>query len=208
MRTFRLPAANLPGIPAERSDMAANVSSPYAGAPPARHPGARVAVGLLGLAALVVGVVLLFHPVSAAHALALLVGLGFVVAGLLEVVAGWGSGHRTAALVVGALLVVGGVLAAVWPHVTLWTLALIVGLSLIVHGIVRIALATTARAEVPGWGWLAFAGVVNVLVGVLAIAWPQATVLVLSLVLGIQVALFGVLLLVAAFLHPTTDSGS
>ena len=161
--------------------MAANVSSPYAGAPPARHTGIRVAVGLLGLAALVVGVVLLFHPVTAAHALALLVGLGFVL---------------------------GGVLAAAWPNATLWTIALIVGLSLIVHGIVRIALATSARAEITGWGWLAFAGVVNVLVGVLAIAWPQATVLVLSLLLGIQVAVFGLLLLVAAFLRPAPDSRS
>jgi uncharacterized membrane protein HdeD (DUF308 family) len=188
--------------------MAANVSSPYAGAPPARHTGVRVAAGVLGLAALVLGIVLLFHPVSAAHALALLIGLGFVLAGLLEVAAGWSSGHRVAALLVGALLVVGGVLAAVWPHVTLWALALIVGLSLIAHGIVRIALATTLRGEVPGWGWLAFAGVVNVLVGVLAIAWPQASVLVLSLVVGIQIALFGVLLLAAAFLHPTPDSRS
>jgi uncharacterized membrane protein HdeD (DUF308 family) len=188
--------------------MTADVSSPYASAPPARHAGARIAVGLLGLAALVVGIVLLFHPVSAAHALALLIGLGFVLAGLLEMAAGWGSGHRVTAFVVGALLVVGGVLAAVWPHVTLWTLALIVGLSLIVHGIVRIALATSVRGEVPGWGWLAFAGVVNVLVGVLAIAWPEATVLVLSLVLGIQIALFGALLLVAAFVHPAPESRS
>ena len=131
-----------------------------------------------------------------------------VVAGLLEMAAGWAAGHKVVSFAVGALLVLGGVLAAVWPHVTLGVLALIVGLSLIVHGIVRIAIATQARAEIQGWGWLAFAGVVNVLFGVLAIAWPKATVLVLSVVLGIQVAVFGLLLLVAAFVHPTPDSGS
>jgi uncharacterized membrane protein HdeD (DUF308 family) len=43
---------------------------------------------------------------------------------------------------------------------------------------------------------------VNVLVGVLAIAWPKATVLVLSVVLGLQVAVFGLLLLCAAFIRP------
>jgi uncharacterized membrane protein HdeD (DUF308 family) len=188
--------------------MPADVSSPYAGAPPARHTGMRVAVGLLGLAALVVGIVLMLHPTTAAHALALLVGLGFVVAGLLEAAVGWNSAHRGTALLLGALFVVAGVLAAVWPRVTLGALALIVGLSLIVHGIARIAIATSARAEISGWGWLAFAGVVNVLVGVLAIAWPKATVLVLSLVIGIQVAVFGLLLLVAAFLNPASDHGS
>jgi uncharacterized membrane protein HdeD (DUF308 family) len=179
--------------------MAANVSSAFAGAPPARHTGVRVAAGLLGLAALVVGIVLLFHPASAAHTLALLIGLGFVLAGLLEMAVGWNSGHRVATLVLGAVLVVAGIVAGSWVGLTLWTLVLITGLSLIVHGIARIALAVAARHEVPSWGWLAVAGAVNVLLGVLAIVWPQATVLVLSLVLGIQVALFGLVLLVAAF---------
>jgi uncharacterized membrane protein HdeD (DUF308 family) len=188
--------------------MAANVSSPYAGAPPARHTGARVAAGLLGLGALVVGIVLLFHPVTAAHGLALLVGLGFVLAGLLEVAAGWSSGHRVAVLVLGAVLVVAGILAAAWPGVTLRVLVLIAGLSLIGHGLAQLGLAVAARREIPTWGWMAFAGAVNLLVGALAIAWPQATVLVLCLVLGIQVAVLGLVLLVAAFLHPTPDSGS
>lgn len=180
--------------------MTAGVSSPYASAPPTRHTVTRVVVGVLGLAALALGIVLLFHPTAAAHTLALLIGISFIVAGLLEAAVAWSAGHRGASLAVGALLVIGGVLAAVWPHVSLWTLALLVGLSLIVHGIVRIAVATSARAEIPGWGWLAFAGVVNVFIGVLAIAWPQVTVLVLSIVLGIQIALFGLLLLIASFL--------
>jgi uncharacterized membrane protein HdeD (DUF308 family) len=188
--------------------MAAHASSPFAGTAPARHTGARVAVGLLGLAALVVGVVLLFHPVAAAHALALLVGLGFVLAGLLEMASGWASGHRVATLALGALLVVAGILAATWPRLTLATLALITGLSLIAHGVARIGLAVVARAEVQRWGWLAAVGVVNVLVGVLALAWPKATVLVLSLVLGIQVAVFGLVLLAAAFVRSIPDSGS
>jgi uncharacterized membrane protein HdeD (DUF308 family) len=185
--------------------MTADVSSPYASAPPARHTGLRVAAGALGLAVLALGIVLLFHPTAAAHTLAVLVGISFVVAGLLEIAVGWGSGQRGATLAVGVLLVIGGVLAAVWPGVTLWILVLITGLSLVLHGIARIAVATSARAEIPGWGWLAAAGVVNVLVGVLAIAWPKATVLVLSVVLGIQIALFGLLLLAVAFL-PTDRS--
>jgi uncharacterized membrane protein HdeD (DUF308 family) len=188
--------------------MAANVTSAYAGPSPARHTGTRVVVGLLGLAALVVGIVLLFHPVTAAHALALLIGLGLVIGGLLEAAVGWASTRRVPALVVGAVLVVGGVLAAVWPEVTLKTLALIVGLSLIVHGIVRIAVAVSARAQIPHWGWLAAAGVANVLIGGIAIAWPEATVLVLSVLLGIQVAGFGLVLLATAFLDPAARTGA
>jgi uncharacterized membrane protein HdeD (DUF308 family) len=182
--------------------MTANVSSTYAGATPDKHTGLRVVVGLLGLAAVVVGVVLLFNPVAAARTLALLLGLAFVIGGLLEIAVGWDAeNRRVASLLLGAVLVIGGVLAAVWPGVTLFTLALITGLSLIIHGAARVGLAVVARREIESWGWLALAGAVNVLIGVLAIAWPQATVLVLSLILGAQITVFGVLLLVAAFMH-------
>jgi uncharacterized membrane protein HdeD (DUF308 family) len=183
--------------------MTANVSSPYAGATPTRHTGMRVAAGLLGLAAVAVGVVLLFNPVAAARTLALLLGLAFVIGGLLEIAVGWDAEHRRwASFALGAVLVIGGVLAAVWPGVTLFGLALITGLSLILHGAGRIGMAVVARGEIQGWGWLVLAGALNVIVGVIAIAWPQATVFVLSLVLGAQIAVFGMLLLVAAFWHP------
>jgi uncharacterized membrane protein HdeD (DUF308 family) len=185
--------------------MTANVSGMYADASPSRrsgHTGMRVVVGLLGAAPLVVGLVLLFNPVAAAHTLALLIGLAFVIGGALEIAVGWDSGRRWGSVVLGAILVVGGVLAAAWPGPTLFTVALITGLSLIAHGAVRIGVAVTAREEIPSWGWLALAGAVNVIAGVVAIAWPQATVFVLSLILGAQIAVFGLLLLAAAFMHP------
>lgn len=163
------------------------------------HPDLRVVTGLLGAATVVLGIVLLFNPTSAAHLLAVLIGIAFMIGGVLEIAVGWTVGSRLAATVLGAVLIVGGVVAAVWPNVTLWTVALIVGLLLIVHGIGRVAVAVSERDVVPSWGWLAAAGVVNVLVGVLAIAWPNATVWVLAVVLGIQIVVFGALLLAVAF---------
>jgi uncharacterized membrane protein HdeD (DUF308 family) len=155
--------------------------------------------GLLGAATLALGIVLLFNPTSAAHLLAVLIGAAFVVGGGLEVAVGWSRGQRVGAVILGAVLVVGGILAASWPSVTLWTVALIVGLSLIVHGVGRIAIALTERHRAPGWGWLLAVGVLNVVIGVLAIAWPDATVFVLAVILGTEIALFGALLLAAAF---------
>jgi uncharacterized membrane protein HdeD (DUF308 family) len=189
--------------------MSADVSSSYADAGPSRHTGTRVAVGLLGAAALVVGIVLLFNPVAAARTLALLLGLSLAIGGLLEIAVGWDSGKRRwLSLVLGGILVVGGILAVVWPGITLVALAWITGLTLVVHGAARVGLALVARDEIPSWGWLVLAGAVNVLLGVLAIAWPEATVLVLSLILGAQIAAFGLLLLIAAFVHPGARAGA
>src|SRR5215213_8127330 len=152
--------------------MSADVSSPYANATGSKHTGMRVAIGLLGVAALVIGVVLLFNPVAAARTLALLLGLSLVIGGLLEMAVGWGAeSRRWVSVALGAVLVLGGVLAVVWPGITLFTLALITGTSLIVHGGARIGLAVVERHEIEGWGWLALAGAVNALVGVVAIAW-------------------------------------
>jgi uncharacterized membrane protein HdeD (DUF308 family) len=184
--------------------MTADVSSSYSGAPPARYSGlARTGIAVLGAAAVIVGIVLTFHPVAAARTLGLLLGLALVITGCLEIAVGWDTDRRGRGLL-GVVLVLGGLLSAFWPGVTVWTLAVLTGVSLLVHGIGRIVLAFAGRAEIPGWGWLALAGALNVVVGVLALSWPEATVLVLSLILGAQIVVFGLLLLISAFVGTRT----
>jgi uncharacterized membrane protein HdeD (DUF308 family) len=156
-------------------------------------------MALFGGAAVVLGGVLLFNPFIAVRTLALLLGLSLVIGGCLEIALGWESGRRISAIVLGAILIVGGLLAAFWPAATVWTLAVLTGVSLLVHGLTRVVVAFTARSEIAGWGWLALAGAVNIVVGILALAWPGVTVLILSVILGLQVLAFGVLVLVAAF---------
>jgi uncharacterized membrane protein HdeD (DUF308 family) len=179
--------------------MTADPTRPYSGATANRSGMARVGMGVFGAAAVVVGGVLLFNPYAAVRTLALLLGLALVIGGCLEIALGWESDRLGPAVVLGGVLVVGGLLAAFWPGVTVWTLAVLTGVSLLVHGLTRIALAIAGRGVIPGWGWLALAGVVNVVVGILALAWPEATVLVLSVLLGLQVLAFGVIVLVTAF---------
>jgi uncharacterized membrane protein HdeD (DUF308 family) len=74
------------------------------------------------------------------------------------------------------------------------------GVSLLLHGIGRVAVAVAGRAEIPHWGWLALAGAFNIVIGILALSWPEATVRVLCLLLGAEVVVFGLLLLIWAFL--------
>jgi uncharacterized membrane protein HdeD (DUF308 family) len=187
--------------------MTADVSSPYSGAPPAKRSGiGRAGLAVFGVAVVVVGGFLLFNPYEAARTLALLIGLALLVGGCLEIALAWGSGRRGLAILPGAVLVVGGLVTAFWPEATLWTLAVLTGLSLLIHGIGRLALAFLGRREIPGWGWYALAGAFNIVVGILALVWPQATVAVLSLILGVQVIVFGLFLLVAAFTGRRVDA--
>ena len=180
--------------------MTAEVSSSYPGAPPARYSGAvRAGIAVLGAAAVVLGLVLVFDVVAATRTVGLVVGLALVANGCLEIAVGWGTGERARGVVLGGVLVAGGLVAASWPGVTVWTLAVLTGVSLLLHGIGRVAVAVADRAEIPHWGWLALAGAFNIVVGILALSWPEATVRVLCLLLGAEVVVFGLLLLIWAF---------
>jgi uncharacterized membrane protein HdeD (DUF308 family) len=181
--------------------MSAGVSSSHSGAPSTRHSGmGRMGLAVFGVAAVVVGGILLFNPYAAAKTLALFIGLALLIGGLMEVAAAWDSDRRAPGLVLGAVLIVGGLLTLFWPGPTLWTIAVLTGISLLIHGIGRVALAFAARAQLPSWGWFALAGALNIVIGILALAWPEATILVLSLMLGFQILIFGAFLLVAAFM--------
>lgn len=143
----------------------------------------------LGAVSAVLGIVLMFDLFAAVTTLALLVALGLVVTGVGELMTA-GRYRSTLGYVAGGVLVVGGILAAVWPDITLWILAVIVGVDFVISGIARIMGALSLRVE--GWGWLLFGGVLSVVVGVLALVWPGATILVLGLLLGIRMLLFGI----------------
>jgi uncharacterized membrane protein HdeD (DUF308 family) len=143
----------------------------------------------LGAASAVVGLVLVLDLVAAVTTLALLVALGLVLTGVGELMSA-GRYRSTLGVVAGAVLVVGGILAAAWPDITLWALAVVVGIDLVVSGVVRSIGAVQLRVE--GWGWLLFGGVLSVAAGVLALSWPAATVLVLGVLLGLRMLLFGI----------------
>jgi uncharacterized membrane protein HdeD (DUF308 family) len=180
--------------------MTTDVSRSPSGAPPAKRSGlARIGVGVFGAAAVVLGVFLLFNPYDAASTLAWLVGAALLVGGCIDIAQGWGADGRSTSALPGVLLVLGGLVALFWPDATLWTLAVLMGLSLLLHGLMRLGLAIAGRKEIHRWGWLALAGAINVVVGIIALAWPAATVAVLSLILGFQMLFFGLVLLVAAF---------
>jgi uncharacterized membrane protein HdeD (DUF308 family) len=144
---------------------------------------------LLGVAAAVLGVLLIFDLFTAVRTLALLVAFGLMVTGLGELVSA-GRYRSTLGIVAGAVLLLAGVLAALWPGITLWVLAVVTGIGLVISGVARIMGALALRVE--GWGWLFVGGILSVVIGFLAIAWPDVTVLALGLLLGIRMLLFGI----------------
>jgi uncharacterized membrane protein HdeD (DUF308 family) len=78
----------------------------------------------------------------------------------------------------GIAAIVFGVLAFVWPGLTLLTLILFYGAYVLVDGVLSIIAAVTGGAPAPRW-WLAIVGLLGIGAGILTFLWPGITGLVL-----------------------------
>jgi uncharacterized membrane protein HdeD (DUF308 family) len=139
-----------------------------------------------GLALVAVGVWLLANPFGSVVVLAVLVGASLIVGGIVEAVAQGGPKDLGwPAWVAGGLLVATGILVVAWPDITLWALAVLAGAGLVLVGLLRAATAVMTHDGTGRAGDLALAGL-TIAAGAVVLAWPDATVVVLAVLLGLR----------------------
>src|SRR5947199_4574822 len=103
-------------------------------------------------------------------------------------------------LAVGILSLLAGLITIVWPGVTILALVFVLGVFLIVAGGAEIGWSIAER-HAPGWGIILFRGIVDLITGVVVLAWPDVTALVLALLLGIWLLLYAAMTLWYAYRH-------
>ena len=154
---------------------------------------------LNGLLLIVAGV-LIFGIDWTVRSLATFIGVLFIVQGVSEAVTiGIDARVRRANVVTGLLSIATGILIIVWPKPGLLAVAIILGAWLIVIGTLTIAGAFAARHVMPNWWLLLILGLIEVPLGVLALADPGATLAALITVAGIWAVVVGVMRVVLAF---------
>ncbi|HZA03481.1 MAG TPA: DUF308 domain-containing protein [Propionibacteriaceae bacterium] len=111
------------------------------------------------------------------------------------------SGQRGGVrIALGAIAVVLGLLALIWPGVTLLVVAVLFGLELIAAGVVRV-LAAVTLSELPG-SWRAVSGILGALTivaGIICLVRPGTSLFVLVVVIAVGWFLDGISELVSAF---------
>jgi uncharacterized membrane protein HdeD (DUF308 family) len=111
--------------------------------------GRRVLLALLGVLSFIVGLYALRHILITIAALALLLGIFWIVNGAVETFTALshrGMQGRGWTIFMGLLSVVAGVVVLVYPGISLATLALVLGFWLLLFGIMEIVLAFRLRA--------------------------------------------------------------
>jgi hypothetical protein len=155
---------------------------------------------LLNGALLFVAGVLIFSIDWTVRELATFMGALFIFQGLTEALTtGIDARVRQANVIAGLLSIAAGILILVWPSPGLLAVAIVLGAWLIVMGTFAISGAVAARDVLPDWWLLLIIGLLEIPLGVLALANPGATLAALITVAGIWAVAIGVMRVVLAF---------
>ncbi|MGN6239914.1 MAG: lipase family protein [Cellulosimicrobium cellulans] len=174
----------------------------------------------LGVVCTLVGAGLVLRPFASLALLVVAVVVGAVVLGVTELVGGRspdradesrpgapdaprapGWPHVARGLVFLALAVA----VVVWPAPSIVVVAVLVGVGLVVAGVLD-GFEGFRSFGADRWTRLAL-GVASVVLGVLALAWPDVTVLVVAVVFGVRVVVLGVRLVVSGARRARARSG-
>lgn len=159
---------------------------------PARAPWTAVVVGAV---LVLVGALLVARPLAALSVLGWYVGLSCILSGIGELVARSGADEESprtrqlAMVTAAAWIVLGGVVVA-WAGRSVGVLVPVVAAALIVSGGVAVVRLVGDRSS-QQWS-RAVLGVAELTFGLLALLWPDATLVVVAIFFGGRTALLGV----------------
>jgi uncharacterized membrane protein HdeD (DUF308 family) len=159
-------------------------------------------LALRGLLGVIFGIIALVMPVATILALVLLFSAYMVVDGCFAFYAAARAMRRRDSwgmpLLQGIANIATGVIAFLWPGITVVAFVLLLAAWAIVSGCLMIAAARNVEGGY-GRGWLMFGGIISLLYGFLMILAPLLGAVVLTWWLGAYSLLFGVALIVLAF---------
>ena len=151
---------------------------------------------LMGVVALVLGVLLLVWPGVSILAASVLLGVYLVASGIAQVILAFGlelsGGYRVLWFITGALSLILGVLA--FRHFgqgsAVLLLAIWIGVGFIFQGVAATTIAISNK-ELPGRGASIFFGVTSVIAGLVVMVWPFDSIVMLALFTGIMLVVIG-----------------
>lgn len=165
-----------------------------------RHWGWVLAFGFITFAA---GIAVLVWPGETLLVVAVLFGIQLIVAGLFRFVAAFASsditgGTRVLLALLGVLSIIVGLWAVRHVLLTLTALIVLLGIFWVVNGAIEIFTALSHR-RMPERGWTAGMGVLSVVAGIIVLVFPGLTLIGLAVILGVWLAVFGMMEIVGAF---------
>jgi uncharacterized membrane protein HdeD (DUF308 family) len=147
---------------------------------------------VIGVAAIVMGVLLLVWPGPSLVVVGALFGIYLVVTGVFQLAEAFAPhmpGYlRAMGLISGAFSLLLGLICFRGPAESILLLAIWIGFGWLLRGTSMIAIGVSA-----GRGWLVFVGAITILGGIVLIVSPLGSIVTLTLVAGIWLVVLGVM---------------
>jgi uncharacterized membrane protein HdeD (DUF308 family) len=168
------------------------------------------AVGLRGLLGILFGLICLLTPGIAVGAFVILFSAYMLVDGVFAIISGIKAarnGERWGLLILeGIVDIAAGVVAFLWPLITLVALTWLIAIWAIVSGALMLGAAFTLNIDHGRW-WLALGGIASIIFGILLVIEPLVGAVVLTMWIGAYALVFGAVLLILAFqLHSRKEA--
>jgi uncharacterized membrane protein HdeD (DUF308 family) len=166
---------------------------------------AQLSWGLILLCALgmiAIGICLLVWPSASLFVVAILIGAALVVAGLVKLWEGFtahdrSGGMRAGYVVIGLLAVLAGIYCLRHHALSIFLVAFVAGVYFVAQGIAD--LGVSFQPGVPGRGLRAVLGIFSIAAGLVLVIWPGLSLTLLLLITGAWLLLYGCVLAGIAF---------
>jgi uncharacterized membrane protein HdeD (DUF308 family) len=158
---------------------------------------------LRGIFMVLFGIIVLVWPGIALLTLVFVFGFYAILDGVSAIMIGVrsrGEPNWGWLIVQGIVSALAGVVALIWPGVTALALLFVVAFWAIMLGVGEIGSAFASRKRGShAWGWMLAAGILNVVFGIVLLAWPASGILALVWLVGIFTLAGGLTLILLAF---------
>lgn len=164
----------------------------------------RVALGIGGIATLVIGLLMAFSPSRTASAMAWLLGVYWIIAGIVYVaIALFAKGVKTGArmldLVLGVVMLIAGVIVSTNPSDSAMVLGVFLGFYIGVLWVVEGVVTLLQSGDAPSRAWAIFFGALSILAGLALFTSPLWGIQLLFLLTAIALIALGIVQLIRAF---------
>jgi uncharacterized membrane protein HdeD (DUF308 family) len=163
----------------------------------------------LGVATLILGLIVSFHPTTSLNVIAVLLGILMIISGIFHLVRVLDTAeqHRVWLGISGLLFIALGAVLIRHLHLTLAIIGLIIGLTWICQGVSAL-IASLAGGLREGRAWWIFFGLVSLIAGIVVISSPVPSITVLAVLTGTWFVVMGLFEIGGAFILRHAVSGS
>jgi uncharacterized membrane protein HdeD (DUF308 family) len=156
-----------------------------------------------GIATLILGVLVTFHPKNSVFVVAIVIGIWLLIAGVFRIVvaiadSGETGGARWMTAIIGVIAILIGLLFLRHTYQTVAVLAVFLGIFWIIGGLMEFFHAMADKGS-PARGWRIVAGLLGFAAGVVTLFVPNLTVAVLAIIMGIWLMIYGILQIIVSF---------